>query len=258
MQYAGDRILEQWTSARDPEAFRAIVQRHAGMVYATCARILGNSHEAEDVAQECFEIFIKARRPLWKQSLGAWLHGVATNRSLKRLESEGRRKRREDRFAGQSDPGDEPEWDDVYAYVDEALAMLPDDLRIPVAAHFLEGKTHETIASELGISRSAVTQRIHRALDQMGATLKKRGLPISSVALGAALSANVAEAGTVPASLAVTLGKLALSQSAQTATALGAAKSFAAALLSNKIAVVLLAGLATLSWLAYDRLHDEA
>ncbi|MBX7259723.1 MAG: sigma-70 family RNA polymerase sigma factor [Candidatus Hydrogenedentes bacterium] len=259
MQYAGDWILEQWINTRDPEAFRAIVQRHAGMVYATCARILGNSHEAEDVAQECFEIFIKARRPLWKKSLGAWLHGVATNRCLKRLESEGRRKRREVRFAGQSDRGDEPEWDDVYAYVDEALAMLPDDLRIPVTAHFLEGKTHEAVASELGISRSAVTQRIHRALDQMGAILKKRGLPTSSVALGAALSASFAEANAIPATLTATLGRLALSQSAEAATLIGTVQSLTGIWASSKtvLAAAVLVGVVLASWLAYNRMGEE-
>jgi DNA-directed RNA polymerase specialized sigma24 family protein len=37
------------------EAFQTIVSRHAGMVYATCRRILRNATDAEDMAQECFE-----------------------------------------------------------------------------------------------------------------------------------------------------------------------------------------------------------
>ena len=42
-----DRLLvERWRTRRDPDAFAEITARYAGMVYATCRRILGDAVEA--------------------------------------------------------------------------------------------------------------------------------------------------------------------------------------------------------------------
>jgi len=82
-----ERLLERWSDRRDAGAFREIAARYAAMVYATCRRILGNATEAEDVTQECFETLAQVDKGP-KKHLGAWLHAVATNRSLNRLRAE--------------------------------------------------------------------------------------------------------------------------------------------------------------------------
>ena len=52
---AGDgTLLQRYASDHDADAFAELVRRYAGMVYATCMRVTGNAHDAEDVAQECF------------------------------------------------------------------------------------------------------------------------------------------------------------------------------------------------------------
>ncbi|MCH9057310.1 MAG: hypothetical protein IIB55_01640, partial [Planctomycetes bacterium] len=48
------RVRRRRDYQRDAEAFAEIVTRHAGMVFATCNRILGDRAAAEEVAQECF------------------------------------------------------------------------------------------------------------------------------------------------------------------------------------------------------------
>ena len=73
--------LHAYAATGDPEALSALVERYQDMVYAVCARILGNAHEAEDAAQDCFMALARNAAKV-HTSPGAWLHRRATHRSL--------------------------------------------------------------------------------------------------------------------------------------------------------------------------------
>lgn len=203
-----DRALfDRWAFGRDAEAFQEIVSRHSGMVYGVCRRILANAADAEDVAQECFETLAQpGNKP--GAYLGAWLHRVAANASLKHIRAAKRRRDREQRYVSQTDQDDEIEWQEIYGYVDEAIAGLPEKVRAPIVAHFLEGQTHKAIAQSIGLSRQAVAYRINKGIEYIRKSLQRRGIRVASSALAAAMGAHLAEAA--PASLTNTLGKLAL------------------------------------------------
>jgi protocatechuate 3,4-dioxygenase beta subunit len=103
----------------------------------------------------------------------------------------------------------EVSWDDISAHVDTAVSLLPDKLRLPVVMHFYENRTQESIAQELGLSRSTVTYRIAKAVDGIRNTLRKRrvivGIPLLAGLLGRHLAAEAA-----PQTLTLSLAKLAL------------------------------------------------
>ncbi len=223
-------LIEQWFDGRDPEAFRQIVISHAGTVYGVCRRILGDSAAAEDVSQECFEVLAGAKRVPHKRSLGAWLHGVATKRSLQYIRTDNRRRQRENRFAAKQSDHAKIEWNDIYEYVDEAIAELPEKLRVPLVMHFLESESKAGIARATDISARAAAFRIEKGLEQVRKTLKRRGLSISTMALGALMVANIAEAA--PPSLVASLGKLAIAQGVSTAT-VATASTFASKLVGT-------------------------
>ena len=82
--------------------------------------------------------------------MGAWLHRVATNRALDHVRSEQRRKARESEFAAEQPRETHPLRDEIFAHVDEAIAELPDDVRVAVVAHFLRGESHGAIARATG------------------------------------------------------------------------------------------------------------
>jgi len=218
-------LLMRWVNRHDAEAFREIAARHSAMVYATCQRILGNDADAEDAAQECFEVLALKGRKAGKY-LGAWLHRVATNLSLERLRAEKRRKAREARFAAQKVLTTEPQWGDIYGFVDEAVAELPDKLRVPIVLHFFENQTHDEIARAIGTSRQTVTYRIGKGIEVVRKSLKKRGVPVATSALAAMMGAKLAEGVSVPASLTTVLGKLAIAGTA--ASGVGSAAGGAA------------------------------
>jgi len=73
-------LVQQYPRTRNAEAFASLVGRYARLVYGTCLRVLGNEHDAEDVAQECF---LEERsqmqhtpcfraRPRWRRSALPW------------------------------------------------------------------------------------------------------------------------------------------------------------------------------------------
>ncbi len=55
----------------------------------------------------------------------------------------------------------------------EAVADLPDDLRIPLMLHRFDGKTFEQVGEELGLTSSTVGRRIARAFRLLAERLKR-------------------------------------------------------------------------------------
>ena len=84
------QLLERFASSRGADdeaaqaAFTALVDRHAGMVIRTCRRILCEDQSAEDTAQATFLVLARQPRTIHrKESVAAWLHGVAVRTASK-------------------------------------------------------------------------------------------------------------------------------------------------------------------------------
>lgn len=242
-----EAILNKWLNNQDLEAFRIIVTRYTRIVYSTARRILRNDSDAEEVTQECFEVLADTSGGHGPLELGPWLHGVATKKSLMRLRAEGRRRERETRFAQDQPSHMKPAWNDVYDLVDEAIAGLPEDLRVPLVYHYLCGWSHGKIARTAGIPRRTVSNRISGGLDRVAVFLREHKVHVSSATVAALFAAGFGEAVAVPATLTASLGRLVLGQAqagALAAPAAAAAAGFTA--VAGKLAftaAIVLAGL---------------
>src|SRR4051812_25029591 len=74
-------------------AFAALVERHGPMVLNACRGILGDDHEAMDAFQATFLVLARKAGSLWvRDSLGPWLHRVAS-RVATRAKARGGRRR---------------------------------------------------------------------------------------------------------------------------------------------------------------------
>ncbi len=249
-----DNILfQRWVERRDAEAFRELAARHAGMMYATCKRILKNAADAEDVTQECLEK-LAVLRTLPRGHFGAWLHSFAVNGSLNRLRERARRSQREKAYAATQAAHADVQWDEIYEHVDEAIASLPAKLHAPVVAHFLEGASHAEVAVRLGIPRTTVTNRIARGLEQIRRTLRRRGITVAVGALSAMLARHAAEAA--PANIVATLGKLALAGTKITLTSTTLITG-GILIMAKKIAVAAALIIVALYFL-YDKTHQAS
>ncbi len=168
-------LLAKWRDARDATACAQLVNHHAGIVYATCRRVLGSESDAEDVAQECFEMLAEDRGAP-REHVGEWLHRVATNRTISRRRSDSRCHARESRYSAGTDPDRTVEWDDIYRFVEETLGSLPDEFRHAIVATMLEGETRAAVAGLLGVSPSTVAYRIDKGVELIRGSLRKKGI----------------------------------------------------------------------------------
>ncbi|MCL4852391.1 MAG: sigma-70 family RNA polymerase sigma factor [Bryobacteraceae bacterium] len=201
-------LLERWSRERDAEAFAELAARYAGVIYGACRRVLGDSNEAEDAAQECLLTLAQTRVPP-HTNLAAWLHRVAVNKSRDRVKASSRRRDREQRYMKTQPTETVTQWREIEALVDEAIADLPIELREVVVAHFMLSESQASVAERLGVSRQTVTNRVGKGVERIREALRQRGVPIAATTLVAGLAANLAEAA--PATLVASAGKMAVS-----------------------------------------------
>jgi RNA polymerase sigma factor (sigma-70 family) len=111
-------LLLAYADHRNADAFAALVERYAPLVYATARRVTRNAADAEDVAQQCFLELARSARSI-RASLPAWLHRVAATRSLNCIRDRATRKVHET-AAGTRDRGKAPsdaDWPELEAAI---------------------------------------------------------------------------------------------------------------------------------------------
>jgi RNA polymerase sigma factor (sigma-70 family) len=222
------QLLDRFVRQRDEVAFEALFWRHGPMVLAVCRRLLPAA-DAEDAFQATFLILVRKAATIGRRdAVGAWLCRVAYRVALR-----ARAAARPVVELPPEGPPAEPDeeavaWRDLRPLLDEAIDSLPAKYRAPVVLCYLEGKTNEEAARELGCPKGTVAVRLMRARERLRRRLSRRRLILPAALLGAALAGR-AEAGPVEAVLAQTTLKAALCGAAG-GTMTGAVSAHAAAL----------------------------
>jgi RNA polymerase sigma factor (sigma-70 family) len=208
------QLLERFLAQRDEAAFEVLLRRHGPMVLGVCRRLLQDPHDTEDAFQATFLVLLRKAASMSKRGLVAnWLYGVAYRTALKARAQAARRRARVQPLA--DEPRVEPEsdllWKDLRPVLDEEVQRLPAKYRLPVVLCYLEGKTFEEAAKQLGWPAGTVSGRLARARQLLRTRLTRRGLGLASALLGIPLSQTASRAipsellsATVRAALAVT------------------------------------------------------
>jgi RNA polymerase sigma factor (sigma-70 family) len=198
-------LLQRFLDRHDEAAFLALLRRHGPMVLAVCRALLPNEADAEDAFQATFLIFARNARSIRKTTaLGSWLHGVAY-RTARRAQTEFARRHKHERRAGRREAAspDELTWQEVQQVLHEELDGLSERYRAPLTLHYLQGKTLDESAAQLGLAKSTLKTRLERARAVLRARLVRCGLGPAGVLLAAAWPSTT-EAGLPAALLAST------------------------------------------------------
>jgi RNA polymerase sigma factor (sigma-70 family) len=227
---ADGELLERFLARREEAAFAILVERHGPMVLSVCRRILGDEHSAEDALQATFLVLVRRARSIRKkESLASWLHGVARRIAAKvRTQTAARRDReRQSTNMPRVEALDELTWQELRGVLDEEIGRLPQQHRAAVVLCYLEGKSYDQAARQLGCPKSSLASRLGRARHLLRRHLVRRGITLSTGVLATALCANAA---SVPLRALLTLNTV------KAATALAAGKAVAGAYVSTRTA----------------------
>jgi RNA polymerase sigma factor (sigma-70 family) len=199
-----EQLLEQFIGQGKDAAFETIVRRHGPMVYRVCWRMLRHTEDAEDAFQATFLLLAKKASSIRKRaSLASWLHGVAARSASKTQAQSALRSRHEKKVPTiPSVPTDEAGWKEVRSLLDDELQALPDKHRLPLILCYLEGRTQDEAADQLGWSTTTLRRRLDEARMALGRRLDRRGV-ILSAALCGLLFTDCASWAAVPPRLIV-------------------------------------------------------
>ncbi len=181
---ADAELLGRFLTARDEAAFTAVVCKHGPMVYRVCRGVLRNTADAEDAAQATFLVLAQKAASVHKyNSLPSWLHGVALRTARKLRASIARRQVREGRAAAPGVAAEDLTVREAAELLHTELEKLPARYKAPLVLCYLQGKTHDEAAAELGWTVAAFRGRLERARNKLRDRLTRRGVGFGAAPL---------------------------------------------------------------------------
>ena len=143
-----------------------VAREHGSFLYRVAYRLAGNHDDAQDLVQEALLRVRKGLERYEPGSLEGWLARIVTNVFLDDVR---RRKRRPaDAFPDDPDrvlpesPSAEASSSELSQEIQDALAALPVEFRVPVVLCDVADQSYEQIAAALEVPLGTVRSRIHR------------------------------------------------------------------------------------------------
>ena len=152
-------------------AYASLAKEYSGRIFAICYGMLGNAHDAEDIAQQTLlKGFANIGQIRRNEKFGAWISRIAKNLCVDFVR---RQKRRQGSLAGriaasQSSPKEYPE-------LERALAELSEEYRLALMLYYFDGQSAKAVAEAFDISEGAAQARLSRARKQLRKLLQAKG-----------------------------------------------------------------------------------
>ncbi|CAH0347765.1 RNA polymerase sigma factor SigW [Bacillus sp. CECT 9360] len=165
----------------DQDAFGEIVELYKDKVFQICFRMLGNRHEAEDMAQEAFvRAYVNIQSFNINMKFSTWLYRIATNLCIDRI-----RKKKPDFYldaqvagadgldmysqiaADTALPEEEVESLELQETIQAEILKLPEKYRLPIVLKYIEELSLKEISEILDLPVGTVKTRIHRGREAL-------------------------------------------------------------------------------------------
>jgi len=161
----------------DEAAFAALHARTSRALRAYVYRVVGNPSDTDDIVQDAYLRMLRADVPADdEEHLRRYLYRVASNLIVDRWR---RRKHEHDESMMPELMSAPPRYEDD-ADVAKVFAELKPRDRALLWLAYVEGESHEEIASSLGVGRRGVRVMLFRARRRLRDLLQARGLPVNS------------------------------------------------------------------------------
>ncbi|MBP3337674.1 MAG: sigma-70 family RNA polymerase sigma factor [Clostridia bacterium] len=173
----------------DADAFSELILAYEKKIISFTYRMLGNTEDAEDAAQE---VFVKAYRAIsgfdGKSSFKTWLYKIASNVAMDELRK--RKRRNSDKTISlytesedgeyelplsseKDEPFEEARKNELQKVLQNAIGELKDEYRLVVVMRDVQNISYEDIAKTTGLSLGTVKSRISRGRLSLKKILEK-------------------------------------------------------------------------------------
>ena len=171
MEPVNERELVERCRQDDEGAFQELVDRYKNLVFAMIARTVQDRSQVEDLAQD---VFLRVHRGLpyfrGEARLSTWIYRIVANVcSQARTRVPAPASLDDERSAPLTPSGADPQFADIELRdrLEKAIARLPDQQRLLIAAHYLKGGQYEDLADALGLPLGTVITHLYRAKRQL-------------------------------------------------------------------------------------------
>ncbi len=168
------------------EAFEELVRRTGRAVFARLYLETGDTHKAEDLAQETYLNAWRAIRRLSDPgAFRPWLYSIAHSALLDNLRRESRKKRAGGMVNGEAleavahdgpSPEQAAEGRERRQHVLAALRSMPQEYRLPLMMRYLGSADYEMIGRELAVSNGSLRGLLARGMAMLRERMKREHL----------------------------------------------------------------------------------
>ena len=174
-EQSADELLavEAAREGSDGPAFVELVRRYQTPVWRICYRLLGDSHDAQDAAQEVFVRMFNSRAKFEGRSrYSTWVYGIAVKTCLTARRGRSRRLMRvatagEGVLESSPDANESAAGGELSLDLQRMLDTLEEEDRAMLILKFAENYSYEELADTFNLSVSACKMRVSRAKDKL-------------------------------------------------------------------------------------------
>lgn len=157
------RLVEKAADGNQ-DAFKELFLKNVSKIHSLCLRISSDTFVAEELTQE---VFIKAWEKLktfkFESKFSSWLHSIAVNQFLMHLRSEKRRSQNTEEFSKDKNINNPKHINDIRMDIETAIKALPEQAKLVLVLHDIEGYKHNEIAKMMSIETGTSKAHLHRA-----------------------------------------------------------------------------------------------
>jgi RNA polymerase sigma factor (sigma-70 family) len=155
----------------DKSAYAQLVEKYYKRIFLICLGIVGNVHDAEDVAQETIlKGFLEISTLRESSRFGPWIIKIARSLCINFVRRNQRGRRILEKRAAQSD-----EQSGRNDNLQQAIEILPMEIRLPLVMYYFDGQSVQKVADNLDMSTSAVYSKLRDAIKELHRLLAVQG-----------------------------------------------------------------------------------